>query len=290
VFIWSQLGIKFTVNREFTEIGRKLLIPLNEHFRGNYLKPICDVIIQKDSDIDAAAINIMRCQNCIIFCKTEFLPHLCSELAGNVKSHVLITHNSDFHIDEKKYGLKPPCIKTWFARNTEIERPDLIPIPIGIENEGEGCSGDAEFMSHIRVAKLPPRNLVYLNVNTRTNPKEREPCVEILKDKPFVVYQPNRISFHEYCSEASSCIFVASPPGNGMDCYRTWEALFMGLIPIVKRNSNMESFSNTRMLIIDDWNELNSLMLLGFKDKAYSDDETKLSYWIERIKDAYNRL
>jgi hypothetical protein len=31
--------------------------------------------------------------------------------------------------------------------------------------------------------------------------------------------------------------FVLSPPGNGNDCHRTWEALYLGAIPIVQAGS-----------------------------------------------------
>jgi len=39
---------------------------------------------------------------------------------------------------------------------------------------------------------------------------------------------------HKLYSEASRYLFGASPPGNGWDCYRTWELLLLGVIPIVE--------------------------------------------------------
>jgi hypothetical protein len=51
-------------------------------------------------------------------------------------------------------------------------------------------------------------------------------------------------------------LFVVSPEGRGMDCSRTWEALALGCIPIVKRSPICGLFADLPVLIVDDWSEV----------------------------------
>ena len=43
-------------------------------------------------------------------------------------------------------------------------------------------------------------------------------------------------------SELSSYKFALSPEGNGIDCHRTWECLYLGVIPIVKKSVALSFF------------------------------------------------
>ena len=53
-------------------------------------------------------------------------------------------------------------------------------------------------------------------------------------------------------------MFIASPPGNGEDCHRTWEALYMRSVPVVVRSSLMETLNAKGMplLLVDSYEEL----------------------------------
>ena len=55
----------------------------------------------------------------------------------------------------------------------------------------------------------------------------------------------------------SSYAFVASPIGRGLDCYRTWEALAMGAIPIVQRVPGFAVFDGLPIVQVDDWSQVN---------------------------------
>jgi hypothetical protein len=50
--------------------------------------------------------------------------------------------------------------------------------------------------------------------------------------------------------------FVLSPPGNGPDCHRTWEAIYSGAIPIVKRDFWPFKTLSLPVLVVNDWNEV----------------------------------
>ena len=98
-----------------------------------------------------------------------------------------------------------------------------------------------------------------MNFNIATNPAERRECYDIIKIYPGVLDDMRtgrRITFEEHCRRMSSCKFVASPPGNGLDCIRTWEALYQGVIPIVKRSPLDPLFNRLPVLIVDRWTDL----------------------------------
>jgi hypothetical protein len=51
-------------------------------------------------------------------------------------------------------------------------------------------------------------------------------------------------SQQHYWRMMNQCAFTVSPPGQGWDCYRTWESLYMGSIPILLRSQkNLEPLS-----------------------------------------------
>jgi hypothetical protein len=64
-----------------------------------------------------------------------------------------------------------------------------------------------------------------------------------------------------YYSQIASHRFVLSPEGNGIDCYRTWEALYLGAIPIVMTSPTMTAFADLPILFTDDYSELSEKYL-----------------------------
>ena len=49
--------------------------------------------------------------------------------------------------------------------------------------------------------------------------------------------------------------------GIGADCHRTWEAMYLSIVPIVKRSAMAEHFweIGLPLMIVDDWRELLSM-------------------------------
>jgi len=89
----------------------------------------------------------------------------------------------------------------------------------------------------------------------------------------------------------SKYAFVVSPFGNGFDCHRTWEALILGCIPIVKTSGIDSLYEDLPVLIIKDWsditNELLRKTLDDFKKKhdkgEFNYYKLTLKYWMDKI-------
>jgi hypothetical protein len=84
--------------------------------------------------------------------------------------------------------------------------------------------------------------------------------------------------------------FWLSPRGGGIDCHRTWEALYLDIIPIVWNNSLNVLYENLPVVIINDYEELNEKFLY---DKLNEISKKKLSkekvYQYEKLRNAYWR-
>ena len=85
--------------------------------------------------------------------------------------------------------------------------------------------------------------------------------------------------------------FVVSPFGNGYDCHRTWEALILGCIPIVKSSGLDNLYEGLPVLIVQDWNDITEKLLMKviteFKHKhekgEFNYDKLTLKYWMDKI-------
>lgn len=78
---------------------------------------------------------------------------------------------------------------------------------------------------------------------------------------------------------------VISPHGRGLDCYRTWEALFMGCIVAVKRSPLDGLYEGLPVVILDDWREIDAANIRRWVDRFTTLDRTELrktlsfAYW-----------
>ena len=61
------------------------------------------------------------------------------------------------------------------------------------------------------------------------------------------------ISNPECYDQMSKYKFILSPPGAGEDTHRTWEALYVGCIPIVKSSLLNSLYEDLPVVIVDDW-------------------------------------
>ena len=85
----------------------------------------------------------------------------------------------------------------------------------------------------------------------------------------------------------SKYAFVLSPLGNGLDCHRTWEALVLGAIPIVKSGPLDPLYSDLPVLIVQEWSDVTPELLQAtienFKQRDFNYAKLDLNYWAAKI-------
>ena len=101
----------------------------------------------------------------------------------------------------------------------------------------------------------------------------------------------------DYRTDLASAVFIASPPGFGADCYRHYEALAMGAIPVANAHSvSLTALRTLPSLVVDDFAQADRATLdaahAQFRARARTTSARSMmraltrQYWVERIQAA----
>ena len=138
----------------------------------------------------------------------------------------------------------------------------MTPIPVGIENairRKNGVLDDFHLYQDLArrpfVADTERTDMIFGAFKTSTNPHGREPLARALAQSRHG-FASSRLSVADFRRRVLKSHFVASPPGNGPDSYRTWESIYLGAVPIVLRGTLAGSLSDHLPIwVVDDWEE-----------------------------------
>ena len=195
--------------------------------------------------------------NCVHFLENDF---------------TLVSHNEDTNIDETYLPLLEfPKLRFWHAQNVMVHHPKLGGLPIGIAN-AMWPHGNQEILRSVIDQRIPKVNSIFFNFSLWTNRAEREKCYEALKHLPW---QPTQ-EFRSYLETLARHRYAICPPGNGVDCHRMWECLYLGVIPIVLRSVFTERIqARFPCILLDTWSELHEADLSSAAASAISFDAIK---------------
>jgi hypothetical protein len=204
--------------------------------------------------------------------------------------YFVLTHGEYLDKFKEKYVkyLKDDKILAWFTIHP-CDMPDherIIPIPLGIVQQDNLYKRRTQVhKKFMNLRKGPKKKMVYMNF-TEWHMPFRTKIKNYFKDEPFVTHR-ERCEFNEFISELGKHKFVLSPPGLGPDCYRVWESLLVGTIPIVQHSHMDEMYEGLPVLFIDDWKEVTEKFLnKKYKEitsKTYSQEKLYMEYWIDVI-------
>ncbi|MFA6158115.1 MAG: hypothetical protein WC763_00600 [Candidatus Paceibacterota bacterium] len=187
----------------------------------------------------------------IVFVESALIGTYFSTLHPRIENpYTLITHNGDANIGASEAARIDDKIIRWFAQNVLVKHPKLIPVPIGLENARHAGTGRASVMRRAS-QHIPKKNGRILAAFTaHTNPKARERALDELRANPLADIREGRMPQRDYLDTLKTYGYVASPPGNGEDCHRTWEALYVGTVPIVQPSVCVEYFRSLGIPVI----------------------------------------
>lgn len=111
------------------------------------------------------------------------------------------------------------------------------PLPIGIPPESYVGELGKIITSSIFASKRNDSRKIehtyYLNFDITTNIILRKKALSIFHNRKDVFFPTRRLSISQHLEAVRASKYVLSPPGAGPDCYRTWEALYLGSTPVV---------------------------------------------------------
>ena len=132
---------------------------------------------------------------------------------------------------EATFNRIPDNVVRWFLVNCEIQDERLIPIPFGIFGNKDVLESAIKIDNY---PKLERDKLLYVNFQFYTTDRFRI-YQHFAENYPNVVTCVRGRTFDEFLHDLATHKFVLCPTGNGYDCYRTLETIYMGAIPILEK-------------------------------------------------------
>lgn len=264
--------------------------------------------ISSSPDIDADLLShhshgrtIYVCTDALINFAINFFPKI--ELP-----FVLISGDGDTALSP--HLLNNPAISTmlhnelllsWFAQNLSANHPKIRHLPIGLDYhtmwERPGAWGISPISPIAQentllntLAAAPPHSERYMNAYCNWRPVagwgDREACYSQI-DRSVCLFENGSISRASSWKRQSEFMFVVSPEGIGIDCHRTYEAILLGCVPIVKRNAVTPLYTDLPVMVVENWSDVNGERMRSYSGTLLSKifDFSKLfrEHWLQKM-------
>lgn len=250
-----------------------------------------------------------------LYMTVEMLPLFVEHYLTGIKTpFTLITGDSDISVSESRIPkevltkiLSNSFLTRWFAQNLEISHPKTRHLPVGLDYHtlySTLCSGDKSAWGDGEYPIDQERQLVrrgyaagplslkrkkaFSNWHFKANRGQRKDCIAEFPEE-FRYFQPKFLKREASWEMNSQFAFTLSPFGNGLDCHRTWEALLLGTIPVVKSSPLDTLFEDLPVVILDRWDEFTKERMEAEIKKAMEGNfhfhKLELRYWQQRIRE-----
>jgi hypothetical protein len=239
----------------------------------------------------------------IVFCKIDHVMEDFRRVSTLPHKVVMLIMNGDYSFTPEILKHKPHNVKHIFATNSTVYNNIVTPIPIGVENQfeperkGHGMINDGIF------EKLPfllgeeivePEifeDKLYANFNINTNFFYRDLVKQICTISDHVNFEYG-LTYKDYVKRMKEHLGVVSPTGNGLECIRTYEALYLDCIPVcVGDQKKYEAIYNgiykfLPIVFLSNPGELNNIQLVKSEINKVKNNSKELidyEYWVEQI-------
>jgi len=245
------------------------------------------------------------------------------------KPYVIITGMDDFTFPHEVVGsffiaAAPPLFRRWFATNC-LDRnllPNKItPIPYGMDywtlsarkswtnTPMSSAYTQDRHLSRLRESAVhfskrgttatdAPRIYINFQFNLDGNGNAERLLAYNTIPRDLMSIQETPMNRYDTWGAYTQHVFVASPRGNGLDTIRTWEALMLGCIVIVRRIPGWEGcvledlYDDLPVVIIDRWSSITrdflDRILSEYAQRTFRYEKLGMSYWIDRIEAAFD--
>lgn len=221
-----------------------------------------------------------------IFINTWTLPKFLRVIFPQLKGkYTFISHNSDMGLaHEYRSVLDSEKVIKWFSQNKSIDHPKAFSLPIGLGNR-QYPHGNVNMLNSIITKNKQKTKIAYKNFSVETNPGVRS-MIDIVTNNNGFVMQKKTLQ-EEYFESIADHVYCFSPPGNGIDCHRIWECLYLKTVPIVEDHECFKDLKHLPILFINNWDKVNMEFLknnLNLVNKFDSSiPELTMKYWEDKI-------
>ena len=142
----------------------------------------------------------------------------------------------------------------------------------------------------------PPR--IYINFHFNIG---GDGCAERLEafytiPRDLVSIEVSQVNRYDTWGAYTQHAFVASPRGNGLDTIRTWEALMLGCIVIVRRIPGApaieELYTDLPVVVVDRWSDITrdllDRILSEYSHRTFKYQKLTTEYWTHRVDASFD--
>ncbi len=268
----SEKGIRDTANfifvedqiatKEASEFLPSVFLPLMKRYK---LEPGCEV--------EARHLPTVYVETALIASFSRFSRQIPFP-------YVLLSGESDISVPQgigrafTDWILNSSKLIWWYAQNLNTNgehATKLRHMPIGLDYHSmEGTKTrieqEKELLEITRSSKLLKHRQVKIYSSFHSNlpdawhGSDREEAYRGIA-KELITHEPSRVSRHNTWQQQSEYAFVASPHGRGLDTHRTWEALMLGCIVVVKTSSLDPLYEGLPVVIVNRWSDVSKDLL-----------------------------
>ena len=257
----------------------------------------------------------------VIFVDLKYLPQFFKEMHPKIRvPYVLFSTDSDRAAPGNMLRyLRDPnsMILHWYSTNCnklDTKIPKFTCMPLGLSQwdaKHHMRPGLENFLTSIEPRVIYQKGrpifpktieekrdkLALLSFNNNTNPDRRSvwsymcdgPLWQSWRDRGQVQcgYQKLTNTIQPFYETAVRYKFMVSPHGVGLDCFRTWEALFLGMIPIVKSSTLDPLYRDLPVVIVKQWSDVTPELLENaweeFQHKEFDFSTLYISHWQQEL-------
>lgn len=214
---------------------------------------------------------------------------------------VLVSGDSDTTVPqdimhEANYLLGHPLLICWYSQNCIQVVDKLRQLPIGLDfhtlergayswGPQQSLSSQQQDIINLQSLKIPKLSKCYANFQFLINTRYAQDRIDAINQIPngLVFYEPMKTTRINCWNNMLKYKYVISPHGNGLDCHRTWEALVLGCIPIMKSSPLDPLFEGLPVLIVKEWSDITQELLDTFEGNNSQIQKLEFSYWFHEF-------
>lgn len=185
------------------------------------------------------------------------------------------------------FDVIPDNVVAWFAANANVNEPQVHFLPFGMNNEGHGKDIIASYYKK----QSDKKKYIYSNfqINSYGRVILKEYFRTLNSDWLTHIETPNR-KIEEFYEELANHLLCVSPNSNGIDCYRNYECLVLGTVPLVNQsrwaaNALKAGFNFVALDLLKLNKEVAARIIISI-NSSWNTDLLTQDFWKEKINGA----
>lgn len=218
--------------------------------------------------------------------ETNDLLKMCSSFED--MNFIIFTNLEDTPLTEDIHMLIPDNVIAIHAVNALSFGGKVFPFPYGLQRILHPTDNRIGILHEAIKNKVKPKKLLYINHAEHTNLSERGNIREMFGKYKYVTVD-ERMPYDLYCNQIQNHKFMICPQGNGVDCHRNWEVLYLKRVPVMKRSDYLqELYQKFPVLWVDDYAQVTKTLLL--ENENLFEQAQNLDSNLLNLYSVFNRL